>query len=138
MVLIIFSILLTSHISERAVMAPIIQRLLSALSAVAGAILVLMVVMQFNFVPDTTPVHYAGTAVSATDSIAAASSVPTVKDVGHALVSYKRGGYALPFEVISILLLAAMIGAIVVAKRERIPFPGQKELNNKSENEPAQ
>jgi NADH-quinone oxidoreductase subunit J len=35
------------------------------------------------------------------------------------MVSYNRDGYALPFEVISILLLAAMIGAIVVAKKER-------------------
>ena len=29
-----------------------------------------------------------------------------------------KNGYALPFEVISVLLLAAMIGAIVIAKRK--------------------
>ncbi|HNW52069.1 MAG TPA: NADH-quinone oxidoreductase subunit J [Prolixibacteraceae bacterium] len=137
-VLIIFSILLTSHISERAVVAPTFQRLLSALSAVAGAVLVLMVVMKFNFVPDTTPVQYAATAISATDSTAVASTVPTIKDVGHALVSYDRGGFALPFEVISILLLAAMIGAIVVARKERASFPGKKEVIDNSENESEQ
>lgn len=102
-VLIIFSILLTSHISERAVMAPVKQRLLSALAAVAGATLTLMTILRFAFVPNPgTDPHY------------------TVQDVGASLVSYNRDGYALPFEVISVLLLAAMVGAIVVAKKERL------------------
>ena len=34
------------------------------------------------------------------------------------LLSYSDNGYILPFEVISVLLLAAMIGAIVIAKKE--------------------
>ena len=51
-VLIIFSILLTSHISERAVMAPVKQKLLSALSVIAGAMLVIMVLLGFNFIPN--------------------------------------------------------------------------------------
>ncbi|HML84141.1 MAG TPA: NADH-quinone oxidoreductase subunit J [Bacteroidales bacterium] len=100
-VLIIFSILLTSHISERAPRASAAKAALSALAAVAGAILVLLTVLQFNFTP-------AGIA----------KIEPTVTNVGRALVSYKEYGYALPFEAISILLLAAMIGAIVVAKKE--------------------
>ncbi len=102
-VLIIFSILLTSHISERAVMAPVKQRLLSALAAVAGATLTLMTILRFSFVPNMAPAPQF-----------------TVNNVGASLVSYTREGYALPFEVISVLLLAAMIGAIVVAKKERI------------------
>jgi NADH-quinone oxidoreductase subunit J len=102
-VLIIFSILLTSHISERAVMAPLKQRLLSALAVLAGATLTLMTILRFSFVPNPgTDPHF------------------TIKEVGASLVSYNRDGYALPFEVISVLLLAAMIGAIVVAKKERI------------------
>jgi NADH-quinone oxidoreductase subunit J len=32
------------------------------------------------------------------------------------LLSYDAGGFILPFEVISVLLLASMIGAIVIAK----------------------
>jgi NADH-quinone oxidoreductase subunit J len=31
------------------------------------------------------------------------------------------GGYALPFEVISMLLLAAMVGCIVIALKEKKP-----------------
>jgi len=101
-VLIIFSILLTSHLSERAVMAPLKQSLLSALATLAGATLTLMTILRFSFVPATgTDPQF------------------TITDVGNSMVSYNRDGYALPFEVISVLLLAAMIGAIVVAKKER-------------------
>lgn len=101
-VLIIFSILLTSHLSERAVMAPLKESLLSALATIAGATLTIMTILRFSFIPaQGTDPNY------------------TITDVGNALVSYKRDGYALPFEVISVLLLAAMIGAIVVAKKER-------------------
>ena len=102
-VLIIFSILLTSHVSERAVMAPLRQSLLSALATLAGATLTLMTILRFSFVPN-----------------AGVDPQFNITDVGNALVSYNRDGYALPFEVISILLLAAMIGAIVVAKKEKV------------------
>ncbi len=40
----------------------------------------------------------------------------TVEQVGKAMLSYERNGFVLPFEVISVLLLAVMIGAIVIAK----------------------
>ncbi|HBZ67169.1 MAG TPA: NADH-quinone oxidoreductase subunit J [Bacteroidales bacterium] len=100
-VLIIFSILLTSHISERAPIASAARAALAALVTVAGAILTLITVMQFTFRPAGIP-----------------PISPNVKNVGRALVSYGTDGYALPFEAISILLLAAMIGAIVVARKE--------------------
>ncbi len=101
-VLIIFSILLTSHLSERAAMASLKQSLLSAFATLAGATLTLMTILRFSFVPDS-----------------AVDPQFNIKDVGNSLVSYNRDGYALPFEVISVLLLAAMIGAIVVAKKEK-------------------
>jgi NADH-quinone oxidoreductase subunit J len=101
-VLIIFSILLTSHVSEKAVVAPVRQQVFSALAVAAGAIFTLMTIFKFAFVPSASP---------ALDS--------NVKNVGRELVSYGRDGYALPFEVISILLLAAMVGAIVLAKKEK-------------------
>lgn len=100
-VLIIFSILLTSHISERAKMAGIKQSLLSALAVVAGAMLTLIVIFRYSFVR------------SSQQAIAY-----DVKTIGRHLVSYGSDGYALPFEVVSILLLAAMIGAIVIARKE--------------------
>ena len=48
------------------------------------------------------------------------ATVTNVGQVGEKLLSYKAGGYVLPFEVISILLLAVMIGAIVIAKAKKI------------------
>jgi len=108
-VLIIFSVLLTSHISEKAIMAPIRQSLLSSLAVGAGALLTILSIMKFTFVPSIEP-----------------AKTSTVTDVGNALISYERDGFALPFEVISILLLAAMIGAIIVARKEKDELPESK------------
>ncbi len=108
-VLIIFSILLTSHISERAKFARPLQNVLSALAAGAGALLTLITILRFQF-PQTATV--------AIDS--------DVQNIGRSLVSYDYKGYALPFEVVSVLLLAAMIGAIVVARKEKFALPDPK------------
>jgi NADH-quinone oxidoreductase subunit J len=95
--------LLTSHISEKARLATRREGILAALTLGAGALLTIMLLMDHAFVKSP------GEPVS-TD----------VQNVGRHLVSYGDNGYALPFEVISILLLAALIGAIIVARRERV------------------
>jgi NADH-quinone oxidoreductase subunit J len=100
-VLIIFSILLTSHISERAPMAGIKRSLFSALAVIIGAVLTLITIFRFTFTPTTEP-----------------PIGSDIRTVGMRLISYGHDGYALPFEVISVLLLAAMIGAIIVARKE--------------------
>jgi NADH-quinone oxidoreductase subunit J len=43
-----------------------------------------------------------------------------VQAIGHQMMDTKITGYALPFEVVSILLLAALIGSIVIAKKDKI------------------
>ena len=48
------------------------------------------------------------------------ATVTTVEQIGSKLLTYEAGGFVLPFEVISILLLAAMIGAIVIAKAKKL------------------
>ena len=40
-----------------------------------------------------------------------------VKEIGHALMSMDKYGYVLPFEVISVLLLARIIGGIMIARK---------------------
>jgi NADH-quinone oxidoreductase subunit J len=100
-VLIIFSILLTSHISERASMAGKIQAIFSAIVAALGAGVTLYTIYSYSF--------------KATNAPAITSDV---KNIGTQLVNTGKDGYALPFEVISVLLLAAMIGAIIVARKE--------------------
>ncbi len=40
-----------------------------------------------------------------------------MRTIGLRLLSYNEGGFVLPFEVISILLLAAIVGSIIIAKK---------------------
>ena len=42
----------------------------------------------------------------------------TIAEIGRALLLPAKGGFVLPFEVVSVLLLAAMIGALTVARPE--------------------
>ena len=101
-VLIIFSILLTSHIAEKLPTASLMKKWPAAMVALVGAALCIVVILQYNF-PGS---------VGSTELV-------NVTDIGENLISYGRHGYALPFEVISVLLLAAMIGAIVLAKKRK-------------------
>lgn len=43
----------------------------------------------------------------------------SVKRIGEEMLNYNQGGFVLPFEVVSILLLAAMIGCIVIALKTK-------------------
>jgi NADH-quinone oxidoreductase subunit J len=99
-VLIIFSILLTSHISQKFEPYGWQKTLFSAIAAISGAILSIITILDYNF--------------SATTE--AAQDV-NMRLIGKSLLSTDNDGYVLPFEVISVLLLAAMIAAIVVAKK---------------------
>jgi NADH-quinone oxidoreductase subunit J len=99
-VLIIFSILLTSHISQKFEVIELKKTIFSALAAIAGAILCVITILDYNF--------------SATSE---AAKEVNMRLIGKTLLSVDTDGYILPFEVISILLIAAMIGAIIVVKK---------------------
>jgi NADH-quinone oxidoreductase subunit J len=102
-VLIIFSILLTSHIGQRFPKVGPMKMISSLLVAAFGAVMSILAISQFDF----------GTQVRSGDA-----ELP-VREVGLSLMNFGEGGYVLPFEVISILLLAAMFGAIVIAKKKK-------------------
>lgn len=99
-VLIVFSILLTSHINDRLELESAWRRFTAILISGTGFILSAFVVARAGLKPS-------GDAMANVDT----------KAIGNALMSYGENGYVLPFEIISILLLAAMIGAIVIAKK---------------------
>ena len=99
-VLIIFSILLTSHISQKFETVGWKKSAFSALAALSGAILIIITVLDYEF-----------------KATSQAATEVNMKIIGRSLLSVDHDGYVLPFEVISILLLAAMIAAIVVAKK---------------------
>jgi NADH-quinone oxidoreductase subunit J len=105
-VLIIFSIFLTQQ-SGKDLPAPVRTRaIFSALAVCAGFALTWMLVRQYAFRPAGHAVIEAG-----------------VSNIGAQMLSTSEHGYVLPFEVISILLLAAMIGCIVIAIKIK---PGDK------------
>ena len=99
-VLIIFSILLTSHISQKFEPVSWKKSLASALAVITGAILTITTIFNHSF--------------SAT---AEAAKEINMKIIGRSLLSIDYDGYVLPFEVISLLLIAAMVAAIVIAKK---------------------
>ena len=99
-VLIIFSILLTSHISQKFEPVEWKKSLFSALAVILGAILCIITILQYRFSATT-----------------AAAQELNMRVIGKSLLSYKEHGYVLPFEVISVLLIAAMVAAIVIAKK---------------------
>ncbi len=52
---------------------------------------------------------------------AAGAKSASIEQIGHALLAPGPGGFALPFEVISLVLIAALIGAITIARAETKP-----------------
>ncbi len=97
MTLIIFGIMLTLKISDRTLRQHNRQKLLSFLIAGAMAVLLISVFLRFR-IKEAVSVNPA----------------PALADIGRELLTK----YALPFEVISVILLAAFIGAIAVSRKE--------------------
>ena len=99
-VLIIFSIFLTQQSGEKLPGVPGSRVLAALLTALTGLALVLVILFRFG----------PGEVTRNTDG-------PRVAAIGERMLDVN--GYALPFEVVSILLLAAMIGCIVIAMRKK-------------------
>ena len=101
-VLIIFSIFLTQQAGEKLVKQKLGRKIFSALAAFCGFALTMLQVYQNTFFETED-----------------AAINTNVADIGRKMLSTNKEGYALPFEVVSMLLLAAMIGCIVIALRTK-------------------
>ena len=102
-VLFILSVLLIHQIDSKIEVVSITRRMVVAIACLFGAGLTLNVIWAHPF------------------PIPSDRSLPTeVNAIGKGMLSYGEGGYILPFEVITILLLAVMIGAIIVSKGIRL------------------
>jgi NADH-quinone oxidoreductase subunit J len=104
-VLIIFSIFLTQQAGNEMPKPVLIRAIFSALSVIFGFAFAYSLIYQHPFT--------------------AASNVPIdagVAAIGSQMLSITEHGYILPFEAVSILLLAAMIGCIVIAIKQE-PSP---------------
>lgn len=103
-VLIIFSIFLTHGSGEDMKRPALTRAAFSALAAIFGCMLTMYLISQQVFVKTTAPVVE-----------------PTANNIGAQMLSTTEHGYILPFEVVSMLLLAAMIGCIVIAIKVKVP-----------------
>ena len=103
-VLILFSIFLTQGSGEN-MRQPVLGRAIFAGLASAFACgLTMMFINKQEFIPSGKP-----------------ALPPSPENIGFQLLSTTEHGYILPFEVVSMLLLAAMIGCIVIAIKIKIP-----------------
>ncbi|MEN9571270.1 MAG: hypothetical protein RL172_2501 [Bacteroidota bacterium] len=99
-VLIIFSIFLTQQVGELLPIQKVTNKLLAAGAAFFSFALIMVQLYKHSFAKTTAqPVS------------------PAIDNIGSVLLSTEAGGYALPFELVSILLLAALVGCIVIAMR---------------------
>jgi len=106
-VLIVFVVMLTSRADSVEEKPPPVRRALGALAA-AGMFLAAAVSILGTPFPLADP---------------GAAPVESAPAIGAALLDYGSQGYVVPFEVISLLLLAAIVGGIAVARKS--PPPGQ-------------
>ena len=101
-VLIIFSIFLTQQSGSK-LPTPILSRsLFSGLAVLFGFALTAILICSHHFTNGDFN-----------------SFNPEIKNIGTQMLSTNAHGYVLPFEIVSILLLAAMIGCIVIAIKTR-------------------
>ena len=104
-VLILFSVFLTQQSGEQMEKAPLIRRVSAMVLVLLGFAFAFVLIARHGFVASDLPFAW------------------SMQRLGQEMMSTGEGGYALPFEVVSILLLAAMIGCIVIAIK---PKPSDK------------
>ena len=100
-VLYVFSILLTSGEGDRAERLKRSKFLAGLVATLSGAAIVLFITLTHKFTPttDIAPVE------------------TSIKTIGHALLGSDKYGYLLPFEAVSILLVAGIIGGLLIARK---------------------
>ncbi|MCW3118202.1 MAG: NADH-ubiquinone/plastoquinone oxidoreductase chain 6 [Chitinophagaceae bacterium] len=105
-VLLIFSIFLTQQSGKEMAKAPIVRTIASLLTVVFGFALTWLLIWQHGFQKINKDFDW------------------SVSAIGTRMMGTGKGGFALPFEAMSMLLLAAMIGCIVIAIKT--PSPSTK------------
>jgi NADH-quinone oxidoreductase subunit J len=100
-VLIIFSIFLTHHSGSELPKPPLKRTIFSLLAVLLGFAFSYNIIAAYGF-PTT---------------VSQKPFVVPVSAIGEQMLDTRRHGFVLPFEVVSMLLLAAMIGCIVIAMR---------------------
>lgn len=127
-VLIIFSIFLTQQAGKEMPKPPVMRTVASVLAVLFGFALSYFLIYKNDFKAGDKPFDW------------------SVNKIGTQMLETGENGYVLPFEVVTILLLAAMVGCIVIAiktpapsrpspTREAVNTPGPSNLETHLEKE---
>ena len=100
-VLYVFSILLTSGEGDMAAKLKRSKFLAGLGATVAGAVIVLFITLKHKFIA-TTDIEQLEV---------------NIKPIGQHMLSGDKYGYLLPFEAVSILLLACIVGGLLIARK---------------------
>ena len=115
-ILIIFSIFLTQQSGKEMPKPPLQRTIFSVLAAVFGLAFTYLLITEYGFTGGDGQ-----------------SFKPAVGDIGMQMLSTTEHGFILPFEVVSMLLLAAMVGCIVIAlKTNQTILPSPKNTEEPS------
>jgi NADH-quinone oxidoreductase subunit J len=100
-VLYVFSILLTSGKGDKTDQLTRNKMLAGLATAIAGAGIVVFITLKHKFLAATNiqPIEI------------------NIKLIGQQMLSGDKNGYLLPFEAVSILLLACIVGGILIARK---------------------
>ncbi len=110
-VFVVFTILLTSRLGEKALEAHRLRKVLAAICSIVVAVLAVMLLKGVGGLEQIAPEDYS--------SLAA---------IGKRLLSPEENGFLLPFEAISLLLLISLIGAVTIA---RTPYKEDRSAREK-------
>ena len=115
-VLIIFSIFLTQQSGKEMVKPPMLRSIASILAVLFGFALTFFLIYKNDFQAGDKSFDW------------------SVNRIGTQMLATGENGYALPFEVVSILLLPAMVGCIVIAIKAPAEVPSIEIKEQKQDN----
>lgn len=115
-VLIIFSIFLTQQSGKEMPKPPLTRVIAASLAILIGLAFTFLLIYKTNFIIINKPFGV------------------SVQEIGTQMLGTGQNGYALPFEAVSILLLAAMIGCIVIALKAPSGSPKGGETQHTNQN----
>ncbi len=108
MVLFVFAIILTHKPNDKTAPLAAHRQIVGISASVIGAVLLILALFKMPLVKG----------VSLSQAIAYGGPQITMHDIGTALVGSEKFQYLLPFEAISLLLLACIIGGVVIARKK--------------------
>lgn len=103
-VLFVFSILLTSANNEKLKQFKLGKLFAAGVASLLGAVIVLFIIITHNFKDAIT-------------TLTPDENTTSIETIGQNMLSFDKYGYVLPFEAVSILLLACIVGGLIIARK---------------------